>query len=137
MTIRFCYKFYWYQVECFEDAQAIIIISCKIKTTVDEFDSDFKVVMVGTAGVGKSAILLRFADDKFDGESLKPTIGIDLRFKTLDLEGRKNRIQIWDTAGQEVFRNFVSAYYKGADAIIVVYDSSNEHTFVEVESFWS
>lgn len=94
-------------------------------------------IIVGSSGVGKSAILLRFADDKFDDDFLRPTIGVDFRFKTLDIQGKKTKIQIWDTAGQENFRTIVSAYYKGADAIIVVFDSSDIHTFTDVEEFWS
>lgn len=100
-----------------------------MKTTVQEFDDDFKVIIVGSSGVGKSAILLRYADDTFDDSFLRPTIGVDFRFKTLDVEGKKIKIQIWDTAGQENFRTIVSAYYKGADAIIVVYDAADNQTF--------
>ena len=71
-----------------------------MKTIVQEFDDDFKVIIVGSSGVGKSAILLRYADDTFDDNLLRPTIGVDFRFKTLDIEGKKIKIQIWDTAGQ-------------------------------------
>lgn len=107
-----------------------------IKNVVQDYDDEFKIIIVGSSGVGKSAILLRFADDIFDNSSLHPTIGVDFRFKTLNVEGKNIKIQIWDTAGQETFRTIVSAYYKGADAIIVTYDYSNIHSFTDIEEFW-
>jgi Ras-related protein Rab-1A len=103
-----------------------------MKNTVQNFDDEFKIIIVGTSGVGKSAILIRFADDKFDDDMLRPTIGVDFRFKTLDIDGKKIKVQIWDTAGQEGFRTIVSAYYKGADAIIVVFDNSDNHSFTDI-----
>lgn len=51
----------------------------------------------------------------------------------MDVDGKKIKIQIWDTAGQEGFRTIVSAYYKGADAIIVVFDNSDNHSFTDIE----
>ena len=50
------------------------------------------------------------------------TIGVDFRFKTIVIRDRKIKIQIWDTAGQEKFRTISGTYYRGADAIIMVYD---------------
>ena len=63
---------------------------------------------------------------------MRPTIGVDFRFKTIDVNNKKIKIQIWDTAGQEGFKTIVSAYYKGADAIIVVFDQSDSNTFTDV-----
>jgi GTPase SAR1 family protein len=45
-------------------------------------------------------------------------------------------LQIWDTAGQENFRTIISAYYKSADAIIIVYDLTEPATFREISEFW-
>ena len=79
-----------------------------------EYDYLFKLVIVGNSGVGKSSILLRFSDDQFN-ESYLTTIGVDFRFKTLNIDGKTIKLQIWDTAGQERFRTITNAYYKGAD----------------------
>ena len=49
-----------------------------------QFDYTFKIVMIGDSGVGKSCILLRFADDKFN-ESFYATIGVDFRFKNITI----------------------------------------------------
>jgi Ras-related protein Rab-1A len=77
-----------------------------------EYNYLFKVVLVGNSNVGKSSIVLRFADGEFN-ESYITTIGVDFRFKSIEFEGKKVKLQIWDTAGQERFRTITSSYYKG------------------------
>lgn len=78
--------------------------------------------------MGKSCLLLRFADDTYT-ESYISTIGVDFKIRTIQLDGKTIKLQIWDTAGQERFRTITSSYYRGAHGIIVVYDVT------EVESF--
>ena len=91
-----------------------------------QFDFTFKIVMIGDSGVGKSCILLRFADDKFN-ENFYATIGVDFRFKNITIDNKSVKLQIvrkkiillynilqWDTAGQERFKTITSAYYRGA-----------------------
>ncbi len=58
----------------------------------------FKIVLLGDSCVGKSCVLVRFADDDFV-ENYSATIGVDFRFRSLTLQGRKVKLQIWDTAG--------------------------------------
>ncbi|ORM39930.1 Ras-related protein Rab-1A [Babesia sp. Xinjiang] len=102
-----------------------------------DYDHLFKLVLIGDSGVGKSCVLLRFAvcarliyidalqDDTFT-DSYITTIGVDFRFRTVEVGGRRVKLQIWDTAGQERFRTITSAYYRGADAIIIVYDITDK-----------
>lgn len=63
-----------------------------------EYDYLIKLVIIGNSSVGKSSVLLRFSDDQFS-ESYLTTIGVDFRFKTLNIDGRRVKLQIWDTAG--------------------------------------
>ena len=76
-----------------------------------------KLLLIGDSGVGKSCLLLRFSDDQFTA-SFITTIGIDFKVKTVDLEGKRVKLQIWDTAGQERFRTITSAYYRGAMGVL-------------------
>lgn len=99
------------------------------------FDKSMKMLMVGDSGVGKSCLLLRFVDDKFN-PSFITTIGIDFKIKTIDLDGTKVKLQIWDTAGQERFRTITTAYYRGAMGIIIVYDVCDQNSYDRVETWY-
>lgn len=78
---------------------------------IKEQDYQFKIVIVGNQGVGKSSLFVRFCDDVFE-DNYMPTIGVDFRFKVLNHDKKNIRLQIWDTAGQEKFRTITSAYYR-------------------------
>jgi Ras-related protein Rab-1A len=91
-------------------------------------------VLIGDTGVGKSCLLLRFADDTFTGNDIS-TIGVDFRFRTVKIDKKTVKLQIWDTAGQERYRTITSAYYRGADGIIMVYDVTNEDSFRHINDW--
>jgi small GTP-binding protein len=78
--------------------------------------------------VGKSCCLLRFSEDSFT-PSFITTIGIDFKIRTIELDGKRVKLQIWDTAGQERFRTITTAYYRGAMGILLVYDVTDERSF--------
>eukprot|EP00624_Nannochloropsis_granulata_P005896 evm.model.NODE_41967_length_32096_cov_22.644348.2 len=99
-----------------------------------DYDFLFKLVLIGDTGVGKSCLLLRFADDAFT-DSYISTIGVDFRFRTVKIDKKTFKLQIWDTAGQERFRTITSAYYRGADGIIMVYDVTNEESFEHIQDW--
>jgi len=101
-----------------------------------DYDYLFKLVLIGDSGVGKSCLLLRFADDNFT-DSYISTIGVDFRFRTITIDKKTVKLQIWDTAGQERFRTITSAYYRGADGIIMVYDVTSSESFDHVEEWLS
>ncbi|KAF3820725.1 ras-related protein Rab-35 isoform X1 [Mirounga angustirostris] len=83
-------------------------------------------------GVGKSSLLLRFADNTFSGSYIT-TIGVDFKIRTVEINGEKVKLQIWDTAGQERFRTITSTYYRGTHGVIVVYDVTSAESFVNVK----
>ncbi|EGX43489.1 hypothetical protein AOL_s00215g225 [Orbilia oligospora ATCC 24927] len=78
----------------------------------ERYDYLFKLLLIGDSGVGKSCLLLRFADDTYT-ESYISTIGVDFKIRTIELDGKTVKLQIWDTAGQERFRTITSSYYRG------------------------
>eukprot|EP01116_Phalansterium_solitarium_P014354 TRINITY_DN31973_c0_g1_i1.p1 TRINITY_DN31973_c0_g1~~TRINITY_DN31973_c0_g1_i1.p1 ORF type:complete len:207 (-),score=46.90 TRINITY_DN31973_c0_g1_i1:172-792(-) len=100
----------------------------------EPFDILVKILLIGDSGVGKSCLLLRFADDTFSPGFIA-TIGIDFKIRTLTLDGKKVKLQIWDTAGQERFRTVTTAYYRGAHGIMVVYDVCDERSFGNVQNW--
>jgi len=99
-----------------------------------EYDYLFKLLLIGDSGVGKSCLLLRFADDSYS-ESYISTIGVDFKIRTVDLDAKVIKLQIWDTAGQERFRTITSSYYRGAHGIIVVYDVTDQESFNNVKQW--
>lgn len=100
----------------------------------EEYDYLFKLLLIGDSGVGKSCILLRFADDTFS-ESYISTIGVDFKIRTLTINNKQVKCQIWDSAGQERFRTLTTAYYRSAHGIILVYDVNDRETFVHIENW--
>uniref|UniRef100_A0A0E0KKS8 Uncharacterized protein n=1 Tax=Oryza punctata TaxID=4537 RepID=A0A0E0KKS8_ORYPU len=101
-----------------------------------DYDYLIKLLLIGDSGVGKSCLLLRFSDGSFT-TSFITTIGIDFKIRTVELDGKRIKLQIWDTAGQERFRTITTAYYRGAMGILLVYDVTDESSFNSTDHFTS
>eukprot|EP01106_Pelomyxa_sp_JSP_P018718 TRINITY_DN889_c0_g1_i1.p1 TRINITY_DN889_c0_g1~~TRINITY_DN889_c0_g1_i1.p1 ORF type:complete len:211 (-),score=60.60 TRINITY_DN889_c0_g1_i1:126-758(-) len=101
-----------------------------------EYDFMYKILLIGDSGVGKSCLLLRFADDYWTDTYIS-TIGVDFKIKTIELDGKIIKMQIWDTAGQERFRTITSSYYRGAHGIMVVFDVTDPQSFTNVKQWLS
>eukprot|EP01018_Ginkgo_biloba_P033844 Gb_23645 [translate_table: standard] len=99
-----------------------------------DYDHLIKLLLIGDSGVGKSCLLLRFSDDSFT-TSFITTIGIDFKIRTIELDGKRVKLQIWDTAGQERFRTITTAYYRGAMGILLVYDVTDESSFNNIRNW--
>ncbi|KAK5611208.1 Ras- protein Rab-8B [Crenichthys baileyi] len=98
------------------------------------YDYLFKLLLIGDSGVGKTCLLFRFSEDAFNTTFIS-TIGIDFKIRTVELDGKKIKLQIWDTAGQERFRTITTAYYRGAMGIMLVYDITNEKSFDNIRNW--
>jgi len=88
--------------------------------------------------VGKSSLLLRFTEHRWLPESeARPTIGVDSSSHKLDVKGKHVNLNIWDTAGEARFRAITSSYYRGAQAVIIVYDITNRESFEALERWFA
>lgn len=81
----------------------------------------FKIIFLGDQGVGKSSILNRFAQDKFE-QNYQATIGLDFHSKNVTIDNVNVRLLLYDTAGQEKFKSLIPMYIRDANIIVVVYD---------------
>lgn len=98
------------------------------------FDMQIKLLMIGDSGVGKTCLLLRYANDSFSPTFIT-TIGIDFKIKTIELGGKVIKLQIWDTAGQERFRTITTSYFRGAQGILLVYDVTDRGSFENIKNW--
>ncbi|CDW56011.1 ras protein Rab 26 [Trichuris trichiura] len=86
-------------------------------------------MMVGDCSVGKTCLLMRFAEGKFESEKYVTTIGIDYSSKVVQVGDVKVKLQVWDTAGQERFRSLTKAYYRDSDCLLLLFDLTNPDSF--------
>jgi len=93
-----------------------------------------KLLMIGDSGVGKTCLLLRYANDSFSPTFIT-TIGIDFKIKNIQIDGKRIKLQIWDTAGQERFRTITTSYFRGAQGILLVYDVTDRQTFLSIRNW--
>lgn len=94
-----------------------------------------KIVLVGNSAVGKSSLLLRFAEGTF--AELPATVGVDFRVISLEnVQGYRVKLTCWDTAGQEKFRTLTSSYYRGAHGVIMVYGVDDPESLKHLETAW-
>ena len=102
---------------------------------MSQLDLHYKLLFLGDSSVGKTSLLIRYTEDKFDNSL--PTLGIDVKYKYLTFENKKIRLDIWDTAGQERFRGIAQNYFRGAHGIIFVFDITNKETFNKLKIWMS
>ena len=98
------------------------------------YDYLFKIIFVGDACVGKTALAERITKNEFH-ESYNSTIGVDFSTVTLDIGNQTIKTHIWDTAGQECFASIISTYYRGIAGAVIVFDVSSRNSFRKC-SFW-
>jgi len=95
-----------------------------------------KIIILGESGVGKTALLHKYVMNKFIEEH-KATIGADFLTKDISIGDKLITLQIWDTAGQERFQSLGNAFYRGADACVLVYDLTKKETFDKIDEWKS
>ena len=99
-----------------------------------KYDHLFKLVLVGDYDVGKQELIKRFIDGYFRGKYVT-NVAVDLRVKTVEVDGKRIKLQLWDTVGNERFRSLTSAYFRGAHGVLLVYDVGNAKSFGSINEW--
>ena len=95
---------------------------------------NFKIIILGESGVGKSSIIKRAVQNKFDA-NYQATIGFDFLLMHFQVNELKIKLQIWDTCGQEMYKSLVQGFYKNTSLALVVYDISKKKTYQSIETW--
>ena len=95
------------------------------------YDYTFKIVLLGEPGVEKTALAQRFCFDLFN-PSEKLTVGVDFYVKTIELQGKKIKLQIWDVGGDERFKFLIPTYCNGANAVMIIFDITNTKSLNQI-----
>lgn len=103
-------------------------------SSAKKYDQNIKLLLIGDSGVGKTCLMLRYAQGTFS-ETFITTVGIDYKYKFIEIDGKKVRLEIWDTAGQERFKAITRSYLRGAQGILCVYDVTDPASFDHVSNW--
>eukprot|EP00672_Neobodo_designis_P021575 CAMPEP_0174850442 /NCGR_PEP_ID=MMETSP1114-20130205/19355_1 /TAXON_ID=312471 /ORGANISM="Neobodo designis, Strain CCAP 1951/1" /LENGTH=219 /DNA_ID=CAMNT_0016084903 /DNA_START=56 /DNA_END=715 /DNA_ORIENTATION=+ len=95
-------------------------------------DYIFKIIVIGDSGVGKSSLTVRLSEDVFY-KDYASTIAIDFRMYFMTFMDKKIRLQIWDTAGQERFQAVATAFYRGANGVMLCFDLTHRPSFTHLD----
>ncbi|XP_073444068.1 ras-related protein Rab-37 isoform X2 [Dendrobates tinctorius] len=104
---------------------------------LSSYDEDLqhKTILVGDSSVGKTSLLVQFDQGKFLPGSFTSTVGIGFTNKMVTVDGMNVKLQIWDTAGQERFRSVTHAYYRDAQALLLLYDITSKTSFDNIRAW--
>ncbi|GAB0089897.1 ras-related protein Rab-23 [Sergentomyia squamirostris] len=100
----------------------------------EELEIAIKVVIVGNGGVGKSSMIQRYCKGIYT-KDYKKTIGVDFLERQIEIEGEDVRIMLWDTAGQEEFDAITKAYYRGAQACVLTFSTTDRLSFEAIKDW--
>ena len=94
----------------------------------------FKIIIVGNSGVGKSSLLKKAVIDKFK-EDYHPTIGFELQLIYYKINGKKIKLQIWDTCGQEMYRSLIQGFYRNSSLALLTYSITDQKSFDDLSEW--
>ncbi len=99
-----------------------------------KLESKIQLIVVGESCVGKTSLLYKYSQGFFTQEHLA-TVGIEFFTKEEEINGRKIRVKIWDTAGQELYKSITKNFYRNSDGVIIVYDVTDRESFEKVQEW--
>ena len=109
-------------------------LKCEIVPDNSNYDLNFKLILIGDAGVGKSCITTRATKDYFD-DSYVTTIGFDFFSLNVMINEQNIKLQIWDTCGQEIYRSLISSFYRNSSLAFLVYSIDSYESFINLKNW--
>ena len=100
----------------------------------EDYDEKVKLMILGDSSVGKTSLLKKYCKNEFS-HSYITTVGIDFQVKLLNINDKKIKIQIWDTAGEERYRVVAKNYFNTSDGFIIMYDITNRDSFDSISNW--
>lgn len=105
-----------------------------MQMTQPNYNGQFKLLLLGDIGVGKTSIVQRYCDDTYSSDQMS-TIGIDFRIQSINIGNKNYKLYIWDSGGHERFRSITASYYRGTHGAIFVYDITNPISFGNIKQW--
>lgn len=99
------------------------------------YDYSVKIIVLGDAFVGKTALIESLIHNTFTDENTCSTIGVEFESKIIKIGNKRVKAMIWDTAGQEVYRSLIDSYYRGCAGAIIVFDVTMRKSFENLK-YW-
>ncbi|OHT10838.1 small GTP-binding protein [Tritrichomonas foetus] len=100
-----------------------------------EISRQFKIILLGDSGVGKTSLINQYIKGEFDSDQ-SATVGVEFQAKFITSDGENIKLGIWDTAGQEKFRTLTRQFYRNVDGVILVYDITDAKTLQSIDEYW-
>ena len=99
---------------------------------IDNYDLNFKIIIIGNCGVGKTCITNKAIKNEYD-EKYNNTIGMDIFSLFLKLDNKTIKLNIWDTCGQEIYRSLITNFYRNCSLAIIVYSIDDKQSFEDID----
>ena len=109
-------------------------LKCEIIPDCSNYDLNFKLILIGNSGVGKSSITTRATKNYFD-DSYVATIGFDFFSLNIMIDEQNIKLQIWDTCGQEIYRSLISSFYRNSSLAFLVYSIDSYESFINLKNW--
>ena len=105
-----------------------------LKEDTTQYDLNFKIIVIGDAGVGKSCLSGKAIKDKFDAD-YSATVGFEFLTFNCKIDGKVIKLQIWDTCGQETYRSLISSFYRNASLAMMVYAIDSKESYTHINTW--
>ena len=101
---------------------------------MNENVTNLKILLTGNGGVGKTSMIHRLVKDEFS-TTIEQTIGVEFLAYNMEIDDKKVKLQLWDTAGQEQYRALGKIYYRNAIGVLCVFSIIDHNSFLALKDW--